>query len=292
VTLQPTGPDSRLQTGLVLALLGSLAAHAGLLALAGSVPSGQPLPGSIARTLSLQITRPSPEAMTDASRQSEMKLITGLPASAAGDSTPPGHVPEQTGEAKPRPARVQRKVTGRTPLTHPQPSRVKKTVVQPFRKPQPATSRELAARSLKSQAKTLPKPKPRTATTNRGAETGIGSTVAAKTADPASKARNTAGEAAPKALTALLLQQLSRHFRYPGLARRRGIQGQVVLQLTVQRDGAIDAVEILDSSGHGILDRDAVKTLKRIGRIPLAGRLLLSQSMELTLPVIYRLKSE
>lgn len=74
------------------------------------------------------------------------------------------------------------------------------------------------------------------------------------------------------------------------MARRRGYQGTVTLRLRVQRNGLIEQIEVAQGSGYGILDRDALKTLKRIGRVPLQ-QLVLSETVELTLPVVYRLTS-
>lgn len=82
---------------------------------------------------------------------------------------------------------------------------------------------------------------------------------------------------------------MHKHFRYPGLAKRRNIEGTVTLTLIVQKDGRIEGVEIANSSGHGILDWNARDTLTRIKQVQLGSPLLLSQAMEFTMPVIYRL---
>jgi protein TonB len=49
--------------------------------------------------------------------------------------------------------------------------------------------------------------------------------------------------------------------RYPPRARRRGLEGLVLLRVEVGMEGAVTRCEVLESSGHGILDdaaRDAV----------------------------------
>jgi len=90
-------------------------------------------------------------------------------------------------------------------------------------------------------------------------------------------------------VTRLLEEQLRRHFRYPGLARRRGLEGTVLLQFTLQGDGRISNIQVLHSSGYGILDRNAQATLQRIGRVQLGRPLSPHQRLELTLPVTYQL---
>ncbi len=86
-----------------------------------------------------------------------------------------------------------------------------------------------------------------------------------------------------------LEQQVAKSFRYPGKAKRRNWEGTVMLSLVVKKNGRIEEIEVVDSSGHGILDRDALETLKQIKQVRLEAPMLLSQAMELTMPVIYRL---
>ena len=51
--------------------------------------------------------------------------------------------------------------------------------------------------------------------------------------------------------------------RYPPLARRRGIEGEVLLRVSVGLDGTAERVEVLRSSGHALLDRAAAEALAR-----------------------------
>ena len=49
---------------------------------------------------------------------------------------------------------------------------------------------------------------------------------------------------------------------YPKRARRKGYEGTVVLEVLVNRNGKVDDLRILASSGYEILDRSAVKSVK------------------------------
>ncbi len=49
---------------------------------------------------------------------------------------------------------------------------------------------------------------------------------------------------------------------YPRLARRRGYQGTVVLDVLVDKTGRVQDLEIDESSGHGALDRAAKRAVK------------------------------
>ncbi|MCF8080788.1 MAG: energy transducer TonB [Desulfobacterales bacterium] len=50
---------------------------------------------------------------------------------------------------------------------------------------------------------------------------------------------------------------------YPRLARRRGYQGTVVLDVLVDKTGRVKEVKVEESSGHGSLDRAAKQAVKR-----------------------------
>jgi len=49
---------------------------------------------------------------------------------------------------------------------------------------------------------------------------------------------------------------------YPTVARRRGYEGTVVLRIEVLEDGSVGGVEIHQSSGHDVLDRQAERTIR------------------------------
>lgn len=50
---------------------------------------------------------------------------------------------------------------------------------------------------------------------------------------------------------------------YPGMARKRGQQGTVILQVLVNREGGVDDLQVEESSGFGLLDRAAVKAVRK-----------------------------
>jgi TonB family protein len=67
-----------------------------------------------------------------------------------------------------------------------------------------------------------------------------------------------------------LQQQLAQYFSYPYIAVKRGWQGTVLLQFRIEANGDIKKIHIQKSSGYSILDRSAIKSLSRVGRIPIA----------------------
>jgi protein TonB len=48
---------------------------------------------------------------------------------------------------------------------------------------------------------------------------------------------------------------------YPGIARRRGWEGRVLLRVSVSADGRATSVEVARSSGRGVLDRAAAEAV-------------------------------
>ncbi|HFD78912.1 MAG TPA: energy transducer TonB [Gammaproteobacteria bacterium] len=90
-------------------------------------------------------------------------------------------------------------------------------------------------------------------------------------------------------ISAALRRQLASQFEYPWLARKRGWQGRVMLSLRVEGNGTLTHWKILQTSGHGLLDRSALRSARRIGRLPEAAEWLHGRSLDLKLPVSFRL---
>jgi protein TonB len=77
--------------------------------------------------------------------------------------------------------------------------------------------------------------------------------------------------------------------RYPAAARRRGLTGTVVLELTVGPDGVIGRVIVVDSSTHSALDQAAVESVRSLGPQPFPAGLP-SRTLHVRLPVVFELQ--
>lgn len=75
--------------------------------------------------------------------------------------------------------------------------------------------------------------------------------------------------------------------RYPRAARRMGLQGKVIIVVGVDRTGRVVSVRIHASSGHSLLDEEAIRMAKaaKWDPIPSAPR----KVTEFALPVRFRL---
>lgn len=77
---------------------------------------------------------------------------------------------------------------------------------------------------------------------------------------------------------------------YPAAARRRGMQGIVLLGVAVTKEGYVDKIDVLQTSGFRVLDRSAVKSVKNWRFIPARmGEKNVSSQMEI--PIRFILKT-
>ncbi|NNF97734.1 MAG: energy transducer TonB [Halobacteria archaeon] len=82
---------------------------------------------------------------------------------------------------------------------------------------------------------------------------------------------------------------LSQYFYYPPLARRKGMQGTVLLSFGVSRQGAIRDIRVVKSSGYAILDLAAQDAMQRLDKLSWYAALMHGKDMDIELPVIFRL---
>ena len=123
------------------------------------------------------------------------------------------------------------------------------------------------------------------AVTTMGAESTATPQVAL---EPAEKPAFSMSQAREQ-IRAQLHNDLGRFFHYPRLAIMRNWEGTVLLDLMIETDGKISHVSVAKSSGYTLLDNSAIDTLHKVENVGEAARWLQGQSLELQLPVIYRL---
>ncbi len=106
--------------------------------------------------------------------------------------------------------------------------------------------------------------------------------------EPAEKASFSLGQVREQ-IREQLNQDLARHFHYPRLAWKRGWEGTVLLDLLIETDGRISHISVARSSGYSLFDNSAIKAITKVGSVRDASRWLQGRSLEMQLPVIYRL---
>jgi len=106
---------------------------------------------------------------------------------------------------------------------------------------------------------------------------------------PRAVSHKTEEAAAPVTVTAIPLYNKNPKPKYPALARRRNWQGTVTLSVTVSEQGSVDRITLHRSSGHALLDKTALKTVKTWHFLP--GRENGHATvMEVLVPVHFKLK--
>jgi protein TonB len=87
----------------------------------------------------------------------------------------------------------------------------------------------------------------------------------------------------------LIVQEIERKKFYPPLARRLGIEGKVVVRIVVDRGGKLKEVSVVKSSGNKILDRAALKLIKKCDFPPLPPEYQ-KGTFDVEIPIRYELK--
>lgn len=88
---------------------------------------------------------------------------------------------------------------------------------------------------------------------------------------------------------AALMRFLSDNIRYPVIAAESGIQGRVILQFVVNRDGSIVDIEVVRSIDRS-LDAEAVRVVSMMPRWTPGKQRGRTVRVRYTLPVIFRLQ--
>jgi len=85
-----------------------------------------------------------------------------------------------------------------------------------------------------------------------------------------------------------ILELVASNLKYPPLARRKGWQGIVILELHIEADGRISRLHVNETSGYPVLDRAAVESLQ-LASVTHAGQWLDGEAVDIVVPVEYRL---
>lgn len=89
-------------------------------------------------------------------------------------------------------------------------------------------------------------------------------------------------------LSEALWNRIEQLKRYPALAKANHWEGKVVLEAVIRDDGAILALHVAESSGHSVLDLDALTVVKQASPLILKHPLGHSQ-VTILVPIAYKL---
>ncbi len=87
-----------------------------------------------------------------------------------------------------------------------------------------------------------------------------------------------------------LARFLAQYQHYPRIAQLRRWEGKVQLKVFVARKGTITNVVVAESSGHEVLDRQAIEMVNRANPLPNMPEALQGREFTILVPVVFRLE--
>ncbi len=87
-----------------------------------------------------------------------------------------------------------------------------------------------------------------------------------------------------------LFKYLSENVKYPVIAQENGIQGRVICQFVVNKDGSIVDVNVVRSGGDASLDKEAVRVIKSMPKWKPGKQRGKAVRVKYTVPVNFRLQ--
>lgn len=83
---------------------------------------------------------------------------------------------------------------------------------------------------------------------------------------------------------------ISKHKKYPKVAAMRGWQGEAVVELELDGNGKLKSKKITQSSGHEVLDKQALEMVEKALPLPVAPEALRGTNFTITVPVPFKLE--
>lgn len=87
-----------------------------------------------------------------------------------------------------------------------------------------------------------------------------------------------------------LVRRLEQYKRYPSDAQSRGVEGIVMLNFSVDRNGRVLTHDIVRSSGHPELDKEVVSMIERAQPLPPFPPSMPEDKLNLTVPIRFSLR--
>ncbi len=95
---------------------------------------------------------------------------------------------------------------------------------------------------------------------------------------------------AVRAYSRALLERILRDQQYPREALRRGIEGKVLVEADIGRDGQVKDARLLESSGSPLLDQAAVRKVLAARDLPVPPPGLRDRDFRIGVPIIFRIE--
>jgi protein TonB len=230
---------------------------------------GASKPPSTMLAIEAMLLAPSPQPVTNGSERGGEPAGTEAAEPAPQEEPPVAVEPEREtpAEREPEPVQAAEPQPAPEPEPDPTPSRVTRPVVSP------ATSRPKAGREPPPKTKAGAGPVHLGDATDSSADAAAGPARGGATTGPRYDAAYLSNPPPP----------------YPAAARRRNVQGRVLVYAVVAPNGACARAEIRQSSGHPILDEAALEAVRAWRFVP-ATRDGSPVAAGVEIPIFFRLE--
>ncbi|HEY3326221.1 MAG TPA: energy transducer TonB [Novimethylophilus sp.] len=88
----------------------------------------------------------------------------------------------------------------------------------------------------------------------------------------------------------LLSREFAKHKQYPRIAQIRGWQGSVKVELHIDANGGITSINISESSGFEVLDKQALEMVRKTLPLPQSPEALRDRQFTIIVPIAFRLE--
>jgi periplasmic protein TonB len=99
-----------------------------------------------------------------------------------------------------------------------------------------------------------------------------------------------AGEAALNDFSNILARHIAKFKMYPKIAQMRGWQGELVLEVKLNGDGALISSKIVKGSGFDVLDNEGLEMVNRASPFPVPPEILKGKSFSILVPIRFKLE--
>ena len=87
----------------------------------------------------------------------------------------------------------------------------------------------------------------------------------------------------------LLRAHIAKHKKYPRIAQRRKMQGEVVIAIQIGGDGSLISKNIQKSSGHKVLDKEGMNMMEKSKPFPVPPDTLKNSVTNVVVPIAFNL---
>jgi protein TonB len=87
-----------------------------------------------------------------------------------------------------------------------------------------------------------------------------------------------------------MMKYIAENIKYPVIAQENGIQGRVICQFVIEKNGSVTDIQVVRSSGDASLDKEAERVIKTMPKWKPGKQRGKPVRVKYTIPVAFRLQ--